>query len=94
MRRRSSASTRDRMERPGEPRPDATTYHGHEGVKRFWEMWAEAISGMALEIEECRWLGRIGSSPSPGRTELERAAALQSHPSVSHRSPSSGKSVS
>lgn len=34
--------------------PDATTYHGHEGVKRFWETWAEAISGMALEIEECR----------------------------------------
>jgi ketosteroid isomerase-like protein len=37
---------------------DVTTYHGHEGVKRFWEMWAEAISGMALEIEECRWLGQ------------------------------------
>ena len=33
---------------------DATTYHGHEGVKRFWEAWAEAISGMTLEIEECR----------------------------------------
>jgi ketosteroid isomerase-like protein len=37
--------------------PDATTYHGHEGVKRFWETWAEAISGMALEIEECRCVG-------------------------------------
>jgi ketosteroid isomerase-like protein len=37
--------------------PDATSYHGHEGVKRFWETWAEAISGMALEIEECRCLG-------------------------------------
>ena len=34
--------------------PDATTYHGHEGVKRFWATWAEAISGVALEIEECR----------------------------------------
>jgi ketosteroid isomerase-like protein len=34
--------------------PDATTYLGHEGVKRFWETSAEAISGMALEIEECR----------------------------------------
>jgi ketosteroid isomerase-like protein len=34
--------------------PDATTYHGHDGVKRFWQTWAEAISGMALEIEECR----------------------------------------
>jgi ketosteroid isomerase-like protein len=38
--------------------PDATTYHGHEGVKRFWETWAEAISGMALEIEECRCVGQ------------------------------------
>jgi ketosteroid isomerase-like protein len=38
--------------------PDATTYHGHEGVKRFWETWAEAISGMALEIEECRRVER------------------------------------
>jgi ketosteroid isomerase-like protein len=37
--------------------PDATTYHGHEGVKRFWETWAEAISGMELEIEECRGVG-------------------------------------
>jgi ketosteroid isomerase-like protein len=37
--------------------PDATTYHGHEGVKRFWETWAEAISGMELEIEECRSVG-------------------------------------
>jgi ketosteroid isomerase-like protein len=34
--------------------PDAGTYHGHAGVKRFWETWAEAISGMVLEIEECR----------------------------------------
>jgi ketosteroid isomerase-like protein len=33
---------------------DAATYHGHEGVRRFWETWAEAISGMALEVEECR----------------------------------------
>jgi ketosteroid isomerase-like protein len=38
--------------------PDATTYHGHEGVKRFWETWAEAISGMELEIEECRGVGQ------------------------------------
>jgi ketosteroid isomerase-like protein len=34
--------------------PDATTYHGHEGVKRFWRTWAEAISDMTLEIVECR----------------------------------------
>jgi hypothetical protein len=31
-----------------------STYRGHEGVKRFWETWAEAIRGVALEIEECR----------------------------------------
>jgi ketosteroid isomerase-like protein len=37
--------------------PDATTYHGHDGVKRFWETWAEAISRMELEIEECRRIG-------------------------------------
>jgi ketosteroid isomerase-like protein len=33
---------------------DATTYHGHDGVKRCWQIWAEAISGMVLEIEACR----------------------------------------
>jgi ketosteroid isomerase-like protein len=38
--------------------PDATTYHGHEGVKRFWETWAEAISGLELEIEDCRPVGQ------------------------------------
>jgi ketosteroid isomerase-like protein len=38
--------------------PDATTYHGHEGVRQFWETWAEAISGMELEIEECRCVGQ------------------------------------
>jgi ketosteroid isomerase-like protein len=37
--------------------PDATTYHGHGGVRRFWETWAEAISGMELKIEECRRVG-------------------------------------
>ena len=26
-------------------------------MKRFWETWAEAISGMELEIEECRSVG-------------------------------------
>jgi ketosteroid isomerase-like protein len=34
--------------------PDAATYHGHEGVKRFWRLWGEAIEGMFLEVEECR----------------------------------------
>jgi ketosteroid isomerase-like protein len=38
--------------------PDATTYRGHEGVKRFWKASAEAISGMELEIEECRCVGQ------------------------------------
>jgi ketosteroid isomerase-like protein len=37
--------------------PDAGTYHGHQGVKRFWKTWEEAISRMALEIEECRCVG-------------------------------------
>ena len=37
--------------------PDATTYHGHEGVKRFWGTWADAISGMELDVEECRLVG-------------------------------------
>jgi ketosteroid isomerase-like protein len=36
---------------------EAATYHGHEGVTRFWDTWAEAISGMALEIDECRRIG-------------------------------------
>jgi SnoaL-like domain len=36
--------------------PDATTYH--EGVKRFWETSAEAISGMALAIKQCRCVGQ------------------------------------
>ena len=36
--------------------PDAETFRGHDGVKRFWGMWAEAIEGMGLEIEECRAL--------------------------------------
>jgi ketosteroid isomerase-like protein len=34
--------------------PDAGTFHGHEGVKRFWGMWAEAMRDMKLEIEVCR----------------------------------------
>jgi ketosteroid isomerase-like protein len=33
--------------------PDATVYRGHEGVRRFWETWAEVIEGMRLEIESC-----------------------------------------
>src|SRR5688500_5769507 len=37
--------------------PDARTYHGHEGVKRFWESWAEAFRGVVLEIEEWRSVG-------------------------------------
>jgi ketosteroid isomerase-like protein len=37
--------------------PDATTYHGHEGVKQFWRAWEDAISEMELEIEECRSIG-------------------------------------
>ena len=33
---------------------DPATYRGHEGVRRFWEMWGEVIEGMSLEVEECR----------------------------------------
>jgi uncharacterized protein len=33
--------------------PDAEVYRGHEGVRRFWEEWAEVIEGMSLEIEQC-----------------------------------------
>lgn len=36
--------------------PDAQSYHGHEGVRRFWAEWAEVIEGMAIEVEECRAL--------------------------------------
>jgi ketosteroid isomerase-like protein len=35
---------------------DAETFHGHDGVKRFWGIWAEVIDEMKLEIEECRAL--------------------------------------
>ena len=34
--------------------PDAATFHGHEGVRQFWGLWAEVIEGMSLVIEECR----------------------------------------
>ena len=34
--------------------PDAGVYRGHEGVRRFWETWAEAIEGISLDVEECR----------------------------------------
>jgi ketosteroid isomerase-like protein len=33
--------------------PDGTVYHGHEGVRCFWETWAEVIDDMELEIESC-----------------------------------------
>jgi ketosteroid isomerase-like protein len=36
--------------------PDAETFHGHEGVRRFWGLWAEVMTGLSLEIEECRAL--------------------------------------
>ena len=35
---------------------DAAVYRGHDGVRRFWETWAEVIEGMSLEIEEVRAL--------------------------------------
>ena len=40
---------------------DAAVYRGHDGVRRFWETWAEAIEGMSLQVEEVRALesGRV-----------------------------------
>ena len=35
---------------------DHDTYHGHDGVKQFWGMWAEVMEGLSLEVEECRAL--------------------------------------
>jgi|Tabmets5t2r1_1033131.scaffolds.fasta_scaffold08973_2 ketosteroid isomerase-like protein len=60
--------------------PDATTYHGHAGVKRFWETWAEAISGIALEIEECRCLeqDRVLAITRPHGTGLGSGAPVAS----------------
>jgi len=29
-------------------------YEGHEGVRRFWAEWAEVISGVTLDVDECR----------------------------------------
>jgi ketosteroid isomerase-like protein len=36
--------------------PDAAVYRGHDGVLRFWRMWAEVMEGISLHIEECRAL--------------------------------------
>jgi ketosteroid isomerase-like protein len=32
--------------------PDADVYHGHEGVRRFWELWTESFEDFRIEIEE------------------------------------------
>ena len=74
--------------------PDATTYHGHEGVKRFWETWEEAISGMELEIEVCRIVGPdrvLAITRAYGR---ERAVAPPWRPGGSRSSPTSVRAVS
>jgi ketosteroid isomerase-like protein len=62
--------------------PDATTYHGHAGVRRFWDTWAEAISGMALEIEECR---RIGENQVLAITRAHGTGAGSGVPVASRR---------
>lgn len=36
--------------------PDAAVYRGHAGVLRFWQMWAEVMEGISLDVEECRAL--------------------------------------
>jgi ketosteroid isomerase-like protein len=62
--------------------PDATTYHGHEGVTRFWETWADAMSGMALEIEDCR---RVGESRVLAITRARGTGAVSGAPVTSPR---------
>jgi ketosteroid isomerase-like protein len=62
--------------------PDAATYHGHEGVTRFWETWAEAIRGMALEIEDCR---RIEDDRVLAITRADGAGAGSGAPVASGR---------
>jgi ketosteroid isomerase-like protein len=37
--------------------PDAEVYRGHDGVRRFWGTWAEAVEGLTLDVEECRAVG-------------------------------------
>jgi ketosteroid isomerase-like protein len=32
--------------------PDPDTYHGHDGVRKFWEMWRGAFDDFRVEIEE------------------------------------------
>jgi ketosteroid isomerase-like protein len=33
--------------------PDARTYVGHEGVREFWETWADVFPVLRLDVEEC-----------------------------------------
>jgi ketosteroid isomerase-like protein len=32
--------------------PDATSYRGHDGVRRFWAAWTDTFEGFRLAIEE------------------------------------------
>ncbi len=74
--------------------PDATTYHGHEGVKRFWEAWEEAISGLELEIEECHGVGPgSGARHHPCIRHGSGQWRARGSPRVSRRSPTSVRAV-
>ena len=33
--------------------PDAGTYRGREGVRRFWQEWFDAMADFRLRIDEC-----------------------------------------
>jgi len=37
--------------------PDAGTYHGPEGVRRFFQNWRDSFQGFRLHLEECLPIG-------------------------------------
>jgi hypothetical protein len=37
--------------------PDSGTYLGHEGVRRFWELWHDSFRGLEIHLEACAPLG-------------------------------------
>ena len=55
--------------------PDATTYHGHQGVKRFWETWRRRSAVWSWRSRSAEASGSTGCSPSSGHAASERAAA-------------------
>ena len=37
--------------------PDPGTYHGHEGVLRFWEQWRAAVGQLRFEVQRTDQIG-------------------------------------